>query len=406
MSKPSDPEVLVSCQGVSKKFCRNLKKSLWYGVKDGVSEIVLGQSSDTLRNDEFWALDDVSFELRRGECLGLLGRNGAGKTTLLKVLSGLIKPDKGTITLKGKVGGLIALGAGFNGILSGRENIRINGAILGYSRIEIEDRMQEIIDFAEIPKFIDAPVNTYSSGMSVRLGFAIAAILTKPDVLLLDEVLAVGDMGFTIKCLNAVREMMKDSAVIFVSHNMQFVSQFCSQVIIFKSGKVISKKKNIVHGISEYLSYFETNYINITSEKYKIENFSLDNLHGDNFSKCSESNLLKVNHDDQASLKFDLFGIDKEDNLRIYVYIMDLQSTPVISFISIEIKMQDTQSISLNLDLGILELNSGKYSFTIALEDSIRHKQIIRLEGILPFIVEGQTFEWGYINRNARLTIT
>ena len=201
MSKPSDSEVLVSCQGISKKFCRNLKKSLWYGVKDGVSEIVRGQSSDTLRKDEFWALDDVSFELRRGECLGLLGRNGAGKTTLLKVLSGLIKPDKGTITLKGKVGGLIALGAGFNGILSGRENIRINGAILGYSREEIEDRMQEIIDFAEIPDFIDAPVNTYSSGMSVRLGFAIAAILTKPDVLLLDEVLAVGDIGFTIKCL-------------------------------------------------------------------------------------------------------------------------------------------------------------------------------------------------------------
>ena len=122
------------------------------------------------------------------------------------MLSGLIKPDKGTITLKGKVGGLIALGAGFNGILSGRENIRINGAILGYSREEIEDRMQEIIDFAEIPDFIDAPVNTYSSGMSVRLGFAIAAILTKPDVLLLDEVLAVGDIGFTIKCLNAVRK--------------------------------------------------------------------------------------------------------------------------------------------------------------------------------------------------------
>ena len=242
MSKSTDSEVLVTCQGISKKFCRNLKKSLWYGVKDGVSEIVRGQSTDTLRKDEFWALNDISFELRRGECLGLLGRNGAGKTTLLKVLSGLIKPDKGTITLKGKVGGLIALGAGFNGILSGRENIRINGAILGYSREEIEDRMQEIIDFAEIPDFIDAPVNTYSSGMCVRLGFAIATILTKPDVLLLDEVLAVGDIGFTIKCLNAVREMMKNSAVIFVSHNMQFISQFCTRVVLFNQGKVISYK--------------------------------------------------------------------------------------------------------------------------------------------------------------------
>ena len=162
MAEAQNSEVLVSCQGISKKFCRNLKKSLWYGVKDGVSEIITGQSSDELRKDEFWALKNVSFELRRGECLGLLGRNGAGKTTLLKVLSGLIKPDQGTVSLKGRIGGLIALGAGFNGILSGRENIRINGSILGYSRDEIEERMQEIIDFAEIPDFIDAPVNTYS----------------------------------------------------------------------------------------------------------------------------------------------------------------------------------------------------------------------------------------------------
>ena len=214
MSKSTDSELLVSCKGVSKKFCRHLKKSLWYGVKDGVSEICFGQSSSQLRKDEFWALDDVSFELKRGECLGLLGRNGAGKTTLLKVLSGLIKPDKGTITLKGRVGGLIALGAGFNGILSGRENIRINGAILGYARSEIEEKMEEIIEFADLDDFIDAPVQTYSSGMSVRLGFAIAAILTKPDVLLLDEVLAVGDIGFITKCLNTVRKLMKDSAVL------------------------------------------------------------------------------------------------------------------------------------------------------------------------------------------------
>ena len=406
MSKSTDSEVLVSCQGISKKFCRNLKKSLWYGVKDGVSEIVRGQSSYTLRKDEFWALDDISFELRRGECLGLLGRNGAGKTTLLKVLSGLIKPDKGTITLKGKVGGLIALGAGFNGILSGRENIRINGAILGYSREEIEDRMQEIIDFAEIPDFIDAPVNTYSSGMSVRLGFAIAAILTKPDVLLLDEVLAVGDIGFTIKCLNAVREMMKNSAVIFVSHNMQFVSQFCTQVMLFKSGKVVSEKKNVSRGINEYLCFFQNNYINVTSESVELNNFQLSNNNGSKILKDSKSNIWQINQGDKISLSLDLVIKERSLEVDIFTYIMDLQSTPVICFNKLNFKNKGKNYNSLKIDLGILDLNSGRYSFTIGLVDLLTGISIVRMEGVLPFFIEGQSFDWGYINRNAGLTIS
>ena len=406
MSKPSDSELLVSCRGISKKFCRNLKKSLWYGVKDGVSEIVRGQSSDTLRKDEFWALDDVSFELRRGECLGLLGRNGAGKTTLLKVLNGLIKPDKGTITLKGKVGGLIALGAGFNGILSGRENIRINGAILGYSREEIEDRIQQIIDFAEIPDFIDAPVNTYSSGMSVRLGFAIAAILTKPDVLLLDEVLAVGDIGFTIKCLNAVRKMMKDSAVIFVSHNMQFVSQFCTQVMLFKSGKVVSEKKNVSSGINEYLCFFQNNYINITSESVELNNFQLSNNNGSKILKDSKSNIWQINQGDKISLSLDLVIKERSLEVDIFTYIMDLQSTPVICFNKLNFKNKGKNYNSLKIDLGILDLNSGRYSFTIGLVDLLTGISIVRMEGVLPFFIEGQSFDWGYINRNAGLTIS
>ena len=406
LSKPSDSEVLVSCQGISKKFCRNLKKSLWYGVKDGVSEIVRGQSSDTLRKDEFWALNDVTFELRRGECLGLLGRNGAGKTTLLKVLSGLIKPDKGTITLKGKVGGLIALGAGFNGILSGRENIRINGAILGYSRDEIEDRMQKIIDFAEIPDFIDAPVQTYSSGMSVRLGFAIAAILTKPDVLLLDEVLAVGDIGFTIKCLNAVREMMKHSAVIFVSHNMQFVSQFCTQVMLFKSGKVVSEKKNVSSGISEYLCFFQNNCINVTSKIIEFKNFQLSNGHGSKILKDSKSNIWQINQGDHISLSIDLLVKERNLELDIFIYIMDLQSTPVVCFNKLNFRNKGKNYSSLKIDLGILDLNSGRYSFTIGAVDSLNGNSMVRMERVLPFYIEGQSFDWGYINRNAGLTIS
>jgi len=186
-------EILISVDNVSKKFCRSLKKSLWYGVKDIGAEL-FGRSAthEHLRESEFWANREISFELRRGECLGLIGRNGAGKTTLLRMLNGLIKPDNGRIEMRGRVGALIALGAGFNPILSGRENIYVNASVLGLNRHEIDMKMDEIIEFAEIGEFIDMPVQNYSSGMAVRLGFAVATAL-EPDILILDEVLAVGD---------------------------------------------------------------------------------------------------------------------------------------------------------------------------------------------------------------------
>ena len=159
-------EVLIKVDGVSKKFCRSLKKSLWYGLKDIASEAAGRRSGDDrLRPEEFLAVNDVSFEVKRGECLGLIGRNGAGKTTLLKMLNGLIKPDKGRIEMRGRVGALIALGAGFNPILTGRENIYVNGSVLGLTKREIDHKIDKIIDFSEIRDFIDVPVQSYSSGM-------------------------------------------------------------------------------------------------------------------------------------------------------------------------------------------------------------------------------------------------
>src|SRR5580658_5961431 len=152
-------DILVKVEGVRKKFCRSLKKSLWYGLKDMAAEMVGGSlQHDHLRKDEFWAVNDVSFELKRGECLGLIGRNGAGKTTLLKLLNGLIKPDHGRIEMRGRVGALIALGAGFNPILTGRENIYVNGSVLGLTKKEIDEKIEEIIDFADIRDSIDSPV--------------------------------------------------------------------------------------------------------------------------------------------------------------------------------------------------------------------------------------------------------
>lgn len=232
-------ETLIKVEGVSKKFCRSLKRSLWYGMQDLGRELV-GLShggSGELRRDEFWAVKDVSFELKRGECLGLIGHNGAGKTTLLRMLNGLIKPDQGRIEMRGRVGALIALGAGFNPVLTGRENIYVNAAVLGLSKRDVDERLDEIIEFSELSEFIDSPVQSYSSGMVVRLGFAIA-IKTDPDILLLDEVLAVGDVGFQVKCFNALAELRKSgTAFILVSHNMHQVSRYAERAIYLNRGE-------------------------------------------------------------------------------------------------------------------------------------------------------------------------
>ena len=246
----NDGEVLVRVENVSKKFCRSLKKSLWYGVQDIGSEMMGIKYDHELRPDEFWSVKDVSFELRRGECLGLVGRNGAGKSTLLRMLNGLIKPDRGVIEMQGRVGALIALGTGFNPILTGRENIYVNGSVLGLSKTEIDGKIEEIIEFAGIEGFIDSPVQGYSSGMQVRLGFAVATALS-PDVLILDEVLAVGDAAFRNKCYRRIANVRKNAAVIFVSHNMEQVARICDKVLVMSLGEV-AFSGSLEQGIAVY----------------------------------------------------------------------------------------------------------------------------------------------------------
>lgn len=230
-------ETLIKVENVSKKFCRSLKKSLWYGMKDLGSELIgrLHGGKEGLRPDEFWAVDNVSFELKRGECLGLIGKNGAGKTTLLRMLNGLIKPDKGRIEMRGRVGALIALGAGFNPILTGRENIYVNASVLGLKKKEIDAKFDEIVEFAELGESIDAPVQSYSSGMQVRLGFAVTTALN-PDILIIDEILAVGDMGFRAKCYDAIGRLSRKAVIIFISHSMPIVSRLCNRAILMNNG--------------------------------------------------------------------------------------------------------------------------------------------------------------------------
>jgi lipopolysaccharide transport system ATP-binding protein len=212
-----------------------------YGIQDIVGEICGDRRLELkLREEEFWGLKDVNLELRRGESLGLVGANGAGKTTLLRVISGLITPDRGSVEVKGRVAPLIALGAGFNPILTGRENIYVNMAILGLSKEEIDERFDEVVDFAEIGDAIDSPVQTYSSGMAARLGFA-SAIHTEPDILLIDEVLAVGDSRFRAKCFRKLHELREaDTTFILVSHDSHMILSTCKNALYLKKGSVIS----------------------------------------------------------------------------------------------------------------------------------------------------------------------
>lgn len=230
-------DTLIKVEGVSKKFCRSLKRSLWYGMQDLGREL-LGKrhgGDGELRKDEFWAIKDVSFEVKRGECLGLIGRNGAGKTTLLRIINGLVKPDLGRVTIRGKVSAIIALGAGFNPILTGKENIYINATVLGIPKTKIDTLYERIVDFSELREFINTPIQSYSSGMQVRLGFSIAAHCN-PDILLLDEVLAVGDAKFRAKCYRRISELRNQSAIIFVSHNSEQIGRIATSALWMEGG--------------------------------------------------------------------------------------------------------------------------------------------------------------------------
>jgi ABC-type polysaccharide/polyol phosphate transport system ATPase subunit len=239
MSNPS-PVPRLEARNIWKRFCRDLKRSLLYGVLDIQREVFAReQRIDRLRSHEFWALQDVSFELHAGSTLGLVGLNGCGKTTLMRVLSGLVKPTSGNVVVRGRMAPLLALGAGFIPVLTGRENIFTNLSVLGLTQKEIEERFDEVVDFAEIGHALDAPVQSYSSGMVARLGFA-CAICTQPDVMLIDEVLAVGDLKFREKCIGAIERLRSQgTAMILVHHSPDLLLTVCDRALYMVQGQIV-----------------------------------------------------------------------------------------------------------------------------------------------------------------------
>jgi lipopolysaccharide transport system ATP-binding protein len=230
-------DVAIRAEGISKRYRRGLHVQPYRTLRDAIMSV--GRGKRTGPEPWFWALQDVGFELREGETLGFVGPNGAGKTTLLKILSRVTTPTSGFAEVNGRLGSLLEVGTGFHLELTGRENVKLNGAILGMSRQEINKRFDDIVEFAGVEEFIDTPVKRYSSGMFMRLAFSVAAHLD-PDILIVDEVLAVGDAQFQKKCLGKLDEVGREGrTVVFVSHNLAAVEQICSRAILLDHGRLL-----------------------------------------------------------------------------------------------------------------------------------------------------------------------
>ena len=400
-------EVAIKAENVSKKFCKSLKSSMLYGVEDIIrNSLCLSSNSHLLRKDEFWAVDDVSFEVKRGETLGIIGPNGAGKTTILKLLNGIFWPDKGKITIKGKVGALISVGAGFHPMLTGRENIYLNSAILGMSRDEVNKKFDDIVEFSEIGDFLDTPVKFYSSGMFVRLGFAVA-IHCKLDILLVDEVLAVGDLSFQNKSLRRLAELReKTNAVVFVSHNLEHVRNLCDRIIILDKAKIVfSGDTN--EALSEYHKRTrEKKLISVKNKKAfhsDLHQSSGDIILGDTgILDESYNRTEKIRIGEPLTTFFEFETTKNFEELFFTVGIRDERNYNCIVHISDyadKIKFRNILKGKYRLIVKFITPNlvPGVYFPVIAIRNKVSNEIYERIFDLKPFVIEGNILPRGIV---------
>lgn len=249
---------ILEIKNISKKFRINHEKVPYLSIRDSLASIFKPRSS----KEDFWALKDVSFDIMPGESIGIIGRNGAGKSTLLKILSKITPPTSGKIISRGRIASLLEVGTGFHAELSGRENIFLNGSILGMKRKEIQSKFDEIVDFSGVEKFLDTPLKHYSSGMQLRLAFAVAAFL-EPEILIIDEVLAVGDAEFQKKCMGKMEDVSRSGrTILFVSHNTSALTSLCKKGVLLQKGK-LTQTGNIKHVVDYYLDKKTNNNKNV-----------------------------------------------------------------------------------------------------------------------------------------------
>lgn len=372
-----------------------LKKDIqsWFykrmGKEDPNSKLFVTADGNAADADGFWALQDIDFEVKKGDRVGIIGRNGAGKSTLLKMISQISAPTKGKIYINGKVASLLEVGTGFSPELTGRENVYLNGSILGMKRSEVDRKIDEIIEFSEIGRYIDTPVKRYSSGMYVRLAFAVAAHLDS-DILIADEVLAVGDMDFQKKALGKMDQLSKgeERTVLFVSHNMEAVQSLCNKGIVLDKGKLvfnsdISAAANFYIGENKYRQHTDLLHYAFPEDFF----FPYDVLSVQSFSVLSdgEESNFRISYDEKASYILRIKGnLQKyKDNLLILYSIFrgkeNVYTTDM--YWSGDVKPGDMKEgdFSLEFELPFHLLTSGEYSISIS---AILHGEdwIIRTE--------------------------
>lgn len=308
----------------------NLIKSPWQNLKRLQALNKFGLEDDSV----FWALKEINFEVKEGEVLGIIGKNGAGKSTLLKILSQITEPTSGKIKIQGRVASLLEIGTGFHPELSGRENIYMNGTILGMTRKEIDSKLEEIIDFSGVEKFIDTPVKFYSSGMKVRLGFSVAAYLD-PEILVIDEVLAVGDYEFQKKCLGKMHDISSNMGrtVLFVSHNLEAVSTICNKGILLSGGNLIFEGPtfDVINNYKRFnssmnISYYdESNFSRAYIQRITVITSSRSNTHVFGEELKIEFVIVTKDRIPGATLAFQLFDEKERPIVHCWVYQNELQ---------------------------------------------------------------------------------
>lgn len=349
---------IIEIQNLSKKFVLRNDYQPYLSLRDSITNFFSPQK----KSKDFWALDDVSFDVMPGDTIGIIGRNGAGKSTLLKILSKITPPSSGKIIGRGRIASLLEVGTGFHPELSGRENVFMNGSILGMKRVEILRNFDAIVDFAGIDKFIDTPLKHYSSGMQLRLAFAVAAFLEN-EILIIDEVLAVGDAEFQKKCMGKMNEVSKGGrTILFVSHNLASVSLLCNKGVMLKSGKVDyigTSKKTIDH-------YLNQSSVSFVYEKQKdkyinspfVNKVKTINSKGKLVSEYSTS--------DKITISIDISVLGISSDFKIGVALLDQFKNKIFTN-HYDIRYSGQATVIVDNEIPANTVCPGNYSFDVAL---------------------------------------